>query len=326
MRRKHRRWLRVLALGAVSSLGAACAGDVIGEFPSPPTPAFTATPSAEVNEGILAEIPVDGSPCFVAEAGNRVWVSAFDGDELFEIDPETNELVGEHRVRGGPCGMFVHGGTLWVETGTGLAAFDPARGEETGRIRIPGGVFGIQDTPTGFWGVAGQGEQIIQIDPATREVVGRVEVDGPLFGLTFARGQLWRGTRDGLVRIDPRTRSVVETIELDRFEPQGLAPDGDVLWISSGIEGSVMRFDLQTRRERDRLEVADSSSLFGGVVIGDSYWVAGTDGTIFQLDADSGDVVDQIGLVGFGPMPADGDLWTVDFISNSVFRLDERAG
>ena len=60
-------------------------------------------------------------------------------------------------------------------------------------------------------------------------------------------------------------------------------------------------------------------------MIGDSYWVAGNDGTIFQLDAGSGDVVDQIDLVGFGPMPADGDLWTVDFISNSVFRLDERA-
>ena len=73
--------------------------------------------------------------------------------------------------------MFVHDGTLWIETGTGLAAFDPTRAEETDRIRIPGGIFGVQDTPTGFWGVAGQG-QLLQIDPDTREVVGRVEVDG----------------------------------------------------------------------------------------------------------------------------------------------------
>jgi hypothetical protein len=35
--------------------------------------------------------------------------------------------------------------------------------------------------------------------------------------------------------------------------------------------------------------------------------------------------VDQLDLVGFGPIPADGDLWTVDFLSNTVFRLDERA-
>ena len=289
--------------------------------PVAPTPAFTASPSAEADAGILAEIPVDGSPCFVAEAGNRVWVSAFDGDELLEIDPETNELVGEHRVRGGPCGMFVHDGTLWIETGTGLAAFDPTRAEETDRIRSRAGSSGSR-TPRRDSG-ASPARGAAAPDRPRHARGGRVEVDGPLFGLTFARGQLWLGTRDGLVRIDPRTRSVVE-IELDRFEPQGLAPDGDVLWISSGIEGSVMRFDLG-RRERDRLEVADSSSLFGGVVIGDSYWVAGNDGTIFQLDAGSGDIVDQIDLVGFGPMPADGDLWTVDFISNSVFRLDERA-
>ena len=76
-------------------------------------------------------------------------------------------------------------------------------------------------------------------------------------------------------------------------------------------------------RERDRLEV-DDGSLFGGVVIGDSYWVSGNNGRS-SAGRRSGDVVDQIDLVGFGPMPADGDLWTVDFISNSVFRLDERA-
>jgi hypothetical protein len=29
--------------------------------------------------------------------------------------------------------------------------------------------------------------------------------------------------------------------------------------------------------------------------------------------------------VGFGPIPAAGDLWTVDFLSDTVFRLDERA-
>jgi outer membrane protein assembly factor BamB len=324
IRPDHRRRLRFLTLTALSSLSVACAGDVIGELPSPPTPAFTASPSAEADEGILAEIAVDGSPCFLTEAADRIWVSAFDGDELLEIDPETNELVGEHRIRGGPCGMFVHDGTLWVETGTGLAAFDPTRGREVGRIRIPGGVFGVQDTPSGFWGVAGEGEQLLQIDPDARRVVGRVDVEGPLFGLAFARGQLWLGTLQGLVRIDPQTGTVVETIELESFEPQGLTPDGDVLWISSGLQGTVLRFDMRTMRVRDRLDV-DDDSLFGGIVVGDSYWVSGNNGTVFRLDAGTGDVVDQFDLVGFGPMPADGDLWTVDFLSNTVFRLDERA-
>jgi DNA-binding beta-propeller fold protein YncE len=66
-------------------------------------------------------------------------------------------------------------------------------------------------------------------------------------------------------------------------------------------------------------------SLLGGVVIGDAYWISGNNGTIYRLDAGSGEVVDQLDLVGFGPMPAAGNLWTVDFLSNSVYRLDENA-
>jgi glutamine cyclotransferase len=165
---------------------------------------------------------------------------------------------------------------------------------------------------------------VLQIDPDTSRVIGRVEVEGPLFGLAFTRGQLWLGTLQGLVRIDPQTRTVVETIELESFEPQGLTPDGDVLWISSGLQGTVLRFDTRTGRVLDRFDV-DDDSLFGGIVVGDSYWVSGNNGTVFRLDARTGDVVDQLDLVGFGPMPADGDLWTVDFLSNTVFRLDERA-
>ena len=323
MRGNGVRRLRVLALVSLSPLGIACAGDVIGEFPSPPTPAFTATPSAEADQGILAEIQVDGSPCFLAEAGDRIWVTAVDGNELLEIDPATNELVDTHRIPGGPCGMSVHDGVLWIETGGGIVRFDPVRGEVIDRIPIDGGVFGLTETPDGLWGVAGQGEQLLELDPTDGSTLGRVEVDGPLFGLAYGRGQLWVAAQGELVRIDPRTRAVVRHVELERYDPQSLAIDGDVMWISSGIEGDVLRFDLQTMRERDRLAV--DSSLFGGIVIGDSYWVAGNDGTLFQLDAESGDVVQQIDLVGFGPMPGDGDLWSVDFLSNTVFRLDERA-
>jgi hypothetical protein len=59
-------------------------------------------------------------------------------------------------------------------------------------------------------------------------------------------------------------------------------------------------------------------------VVGDSYWVSGNN-TLYRLDLETGEVEDQLDLVGFGPFAAAGDLWTVDFVSNTVFRLDERA-
>jgi outer membrane protein assembly factor BamB len=314
----------LLVSAALAGILAACSGDVIGEFPSPPPPAITASPTPELAEGILAEIAVDGSPCFLAEAAGRVWVTSFDGNELSEIDPATNEVTRTYRMPGGPCGMVERDGTLWIETRNTLVAFDPTRAEVIDRVRIPGGIFGVTSTPTGLWGVAGRAEQVVQIDPASKRVVGRVDIEGPVGGLAVEGDQIWTvAARSELVRIDPRSLSVTDRIALDTYEPEGLAIGGHFLWVSSSFEGEVLRVDLRTGKVRDRLPV--DGSLFGGVVIGDSYWVSGNNGTIFQLDARSGEVVDQVDLVGFGPIPAAGNLWTVDFISNTVFRLDEDA-
>jgi sugar lactone lactonase YvrE len=222
--------------------------------------------------------------------------------------------------------MAERDGTLWIETpnaGT-LVAFDPERGEVIDRIRIPGGVVGVTSTPSGLWAVAGEAEEVVQIDPDSRRVVARVDVEGPLGGLAVDGDQIWTvAGRSELVRIDPASHSIAERIELESFEAEALAIGRNVLWVSSSFEGNVLRVDLRTGRVRDRLPV--DGSLFGGIVIGDSYWISGNDGTIYRLDADSGEVVDQLDMVGFGPIPAAGNLWTVDFLSNNVFRLDEDA-
>jgi hypothetical protein len=43
------------------------------------------------------------------------------------------------------------------------------------------------------------------------------------------------------------------------------------------------------------------------------------------LDTTNGEVVDRRDLIGFGPIPAVGNLWTVDFLTDAVYRLDEPA-
>jgi DNA-binding beta-propeller fold protein YncE len=322
---RRRRRLRFLALGPLVGL-AACSGDVIGSFPSTPTPAITTSPTPELQEGILAEITIEGSPCSVAEAGGRVWVTAFDGNELNEIDPATNEVVETYRMPGGPCGMVERDGALWIETGNAgaLVVFDPERREITDRVRIPGGVFGTTSTPSGLWGIAPGPSQVVQIDPARMKVVARIDVEGPLGNLAVEGDQLWTvAGREELIRIDTRTHAIAERIPMENFEPEGLAIDDDLLWVSSSFGGEVVRVDVRTHEVRDRVPV--DGSLFGGIVIGGSYWVSGNNGTIFELDADTGELLGQRDLVGFGPFPASGNLWTVDFLSNAVFRLDEPA-
>lgn len=309
------------------ALGTACSGDVIGDFPSPPTPLITASPSAtpEASEGILAEIPVEGSPCFLAEAGGRVWVTAFDGNELAEIDPATNEVVGTHPMPNGPCGMVAVGDTLWIQGANGtVVRFDARRREEIDRLRIDGGVAGLVLAPSGLWGLAPRADAVVHVDPRSGRVLARVPVEPPLAGIAADGDRIWTVSgREAVVRIDPRTHTIVDRIVIERFEPEGITIDGPILWVSSSFEGTLVRVDTRTGKVRDRIPT--EGPLFGGVVLGDSFWASGNDGTLFRLDAGTGEELEARELLGFGPIPADGNLWTVDFLSDAVYRLDDPA-
>lgn len=311
---------------ALALLATACAGDVIGDYPSPPPPLITASPSAtpEDEDGILAEIAVDGSPCYLAEAAGRIWVTAFDGDELAEIDPATNEVIRTHPMPGGPCGIVVVGSVLWIQTANGtLVRFDARRGRQLERTRIGDGIVGLTAAPSGLWGLAQGDDAVVQLDPRSGRVIARVPIEPPLVGLAARGDEVWTVSgRETLVRIDPRTHAVVDRIAIERFEPEGITIDAGRLWVSSSFEGALVRVDTRTGEVLDRIET--DGPLFGGIVLGDSFWASGNDGTLYRLDARSGEVLEQRELLGFGPIPAAGNLWTVDFLSDAVYRLEDR--
>jgi streptogramin lyase len=304
-------------------LSTACSGDVIGDFPSPPSPLITASPSADADPaaGILAEIAVEGSPCFLAEAGGRVWVTAFDGEELAEIDPGTNQVVATYPMPNGPCGMLAVGDVLWIEAGNGtIVRWDATRGREIDRLRL--GVFGLVSAPSGIWGLSPPDDAVVHLDPRTGAELGRVPIEPPLVGLAADGDAIWTvSAREALVRIDPARHAIADRIVLERFEPEGITIDGRFLWVSSSFEAALLHVDTRTGEVIDRVET--DGPLFGGVVIGDSFWGSANDGTIYRLDASSGQILEQRELLGFGPIPADGNLWTVDFLSDAVYRLDE---
>jgi streptogramin lyase len=309
------------AIAAIFLCAVGCSGDVIGGFESPATPAITASPSPELPPNVLAEIPIGGSPCAVAEAGGSVWITAFDGNELDRIDPETNEVTDVYPMPTSPCGMTEVGGKLWVQAQNTVVIFDPVRAREVDRIR--GGYFAITPTPAGLWAVAAQ-DAVVQMDPRSGNVLATVKVPGPIGGLAVAPDGIWTtSARDQLVRIDPRSRSIVQRIPVKDFEPEGLAVHDGVLWVSSSFGGEVLRIDAGTGRVEDHLPVADS--LFGGIVIGDDYWVADSDNNLYRLDGTTGEIVDRFEQIGFGPYPAAGNLWTVDFLAESAYRLDRPA-
>jgi outer membrane protein assembly factor BamB len=312
---------------AVLALATGCSGDVIGDFPSPPPPLITASASVspEPDDGIMAEVAVEGSPCFLAEAGGRIWVTSFDGNELTEIDPRTNEVVRSYPMPNGPCGMVAVGDLLWIQSSNGtLVRFDARRGREVDRLRIGGGVFGLVSVPSGLWGLQQGSNDVVQLDPSSGDVIARVPVEPPLVGIAAEGDRIWTVSgREAVVRIDPRSHRIVDRIVIERFEPEGITIDGPTLWVSSSFEGTLVRVDTRTGKVRDRIPT--DGPLFGGIMLGGSYWATGNNGTLYRLDGETGEVLEQRELLGFGPIPADGNLWTIDFFSDAVYRLEDPA-
>jgi outer membrane protein assembly factor BamB len=221
--------------------------------------------------------------------------------------------------------MVAVGDTLWVQSSNGtLVRFDARRSREVERLRIGGGIVGLVSAPSGLWGLDQGSNDVVQLDPSSGDVLGRVPVEPPLAGIAAEGDRIWTVSgREALVRIDPGSHRIVDRIVIERFEPEGITIDGPTLWVSSSFEGTLVRVDTRTGKVRDRIPT--DGPLFGGIVLGGSFWATGNDGTLYRLDAESGQELERRDLLGFGPIPADGNLWTVDFLSDAVYRLEDPA-
>ena len=88
-----------------------------------------------------------------------------------------------------------------------------------------------------------------------------------------------------------------------------------------------LRLD-RTRPEQAALIVALPESGFAAAVHGGTVWVAGLDGRVFAVDADSGTLTRTIDVGGAprGVAVADGDVWVSLRDARAVVRLDAATG
>lgn len=119
---------------------------------------YSATTGAEE-----ARIPIRASGFSVAYDSDAVWVSGTYRNEVYRIDPATNDLVATLKVDGGPRQLAAEPDVLWVQA-------------------------------------SGDGGQIHRIDPAASEVVASIATDTGLDDFASAAtggGYLWASYHEG---------------------------------------------------------------------------------------------------------------------------------
>jgi virginiamycin B lyase len=141
-------------------------------------------------------------------------------------------------VQGGPSGVAVGGGAVWVAT----------------------------------WGA--ERSRVVRIDPAGNRVVATVPIpgQGSALSLAAAGGSVWVSGSRGLGRIDPAGNRVTP-VDVCCGE---LAAGAGGLWVANGMDRTVLRVDPATGRVLARIPVPPAAAPegpFGIAAAGGAVWV-----------------------------------------------------
>jgi YVTN family beta-propeller protein len=175
---------------------------------------------------------VPGSPAAIAARAGALWVAPYAGD-LTRLDPETLRVMRQVDPNGGPAGLDLGAGAMWV---TDSFADDVTRVDPTGLltpIAVGNGASAIAVGDGGVW-VADTGDDaVVRIDPVTQAVTATIAVGDAPAGISVGGGSVWvANSGDGTVtRIDPKTDQAIATIAVGG-SPQEITVAGGRAWVT----------------------------------------------------------------------------------------------
>ena len=244
------------------------------------------------------------------------------------------------RVGGRPNSIVVGKGRVFVTTfyDEHVTMLDERTGKRRARRPVVG--VGGRDTALGFgalWVATSRGTAIAKFDPATGKQLARIPMADRPQTLAIGRAAVWvgmsaldgsstltPGTPDSLAAIDPKTNEVTHTYPM----PGGvrsLVATPRALWIVNRGYPTVSRFDPASGKLTKR--VALSANALGGATYadGDVWVVLPLEDTVVRIDDKTGKKVS----IGVGRHPtgiaAHGkQVWVTSFIDHTLWRIDPR--
>jgi YVTN family beta-propeller protein len=185
----------------------------------------------------------------------------------------------------------------------------------------------------GVW-VSNDGDgSISRIDPSTNQVVATIHIGPPqcerCLGTVAQRdGTVWATSSSAplsLMRIDPASNQLAASSELPIFPSAVLSAADGSLWLSSVLDGEVVRLDRRTGTVLARLAVPGARALAEG---GGAIWATArtgkVDGHVARIDPSSDQVTGETHLP-IQPAAAtfvDQSLWIVDDGNGDLVRFD----
>jgi YVTN family beta-propeller protein len=201
----------------------------------------------------------------------------------------TAPVVATIPVQGGPSGVAVGGGAVWVAT----------------------------------WGV--ERSRVVRIDPAGNRVVATIAVPRGQAALAVGAGAVWiaSSSDNSVSRIDPATNKVAATIAVDR-QPSGIAVAAGSVWVASALDDTVSRIDPASNRVVATIPIPGQGSALSLAAAGGSVWVSGSRG-LGRIDP-AGNRVTPVDVCCGELAAGAGGLWVANGMDRTVLRVDPATG
>jgi YVTN family beta-propeller protein len=192
-------------------------------------------------------------------------------------------------VQGGPSGVAVGDGAVWV----------------------------------GTWGV--DRSRVVRIDPASNRVVAATAVPQGQAELAVGAGAVWVASLadNSVSRIDPATNKVAATIAVGR-QPTDIAVAAGSVWVASALDDTVTRINPASNRVVATIPIPGQGSAFSLAAAGGSVWVSGNRG-LSRIDP-AGNRVTPVDVCCGELAAGAGGLWVADGQDRAVLRVDPASG
>lgn len=178
---------------------------------------------AEIDLSLL-QIP-EYNLVLIAAGEGAVWIT--DQTTVIQIDPQTNQLVGEAFTTGEEIITVALGhGTFWTGSHDDgiVARVDPMTHQVVARIEMGFSVHGLAVDDKSAWVLDEHGFAVVRIDPQTNQLQERIPIDFVGANLAAGAGSVWVAPaardngqstgNDGIVRISSGEKQILETIHV----------------------------------------------------------------------------------------------------------------
>lgn len=183
--------------------------------------------------------------CELTFDGQYLWVGSALDSLLYKISPIDGSVISSIKtVVEAPYGLAFDGSYLWVadEISKKIYKIQRSNGNAVFSFDAPfqGFVGGLAFDGENLWHVDADADSIYVISTAG-EVLSSRNIDLPTpIALTFAGPDLWIGDNEvhDIFRLDTTTWVFLDTLNSPKWFPNGLAFDGQYLWLAENMNSS----------------------------------------------------------------------------------------